>query len=491
MSRPAAPSLFWLLPLALTAAQWWMSDVSRHQIRYEELAESLRSVFWFDHRLVYDGVYTNVGWYAPLLVVYKLFGYSLFGAKYVKLAVHALALLAAAAVLVRYMPWRVAIVPLAVIGLSPTLLYFDAMQTSFGLDLSYFAICLWLLLGVSPHAWSARDAVRAFLCGLVAMIAAMSYPVFLMYLPSLLLVGIWHIRASRLRYALVAAAGFALPLVAVCLWLKSPGQLYFDPETQAGLFRGGGKFGFDPVLASESIRAVLADLFVRGRSYYFEVTQPDLAGPAAAGAIVVVAATTAFLILTRRIDRLIALAIVLLVAASFIVPALSTEGPPGIRRATGLVAAWFVVFAMTWRFHTVTGPSRAWLRYAALAACVMFPISHAVKLPSLVRDLETPSTYRNADWFAAAGSPEASLEMLVKSVETGEPISCPRDTDGRVLPCRYQEVYPAITGYRAWNGLPPFPVRAMDWRTGREITLDIALWTSHYYPTCTRREACR
>ena len=140
--------VYWALPFLLTGLAAKLSVASAHQIRYEELAESVRSVFWFDHRMVYDGVYSNVGWYATLLVVYKLFGFSLFTAKAVRVGLHLVALCAVADTVRRFMPLRVAVVPVMLIGLSPTLLYFDTFSTSYGLDLTYIAICLWALV---PH----------------------------------------------------------------------------------------------------------------------------------------------------------------------------------------------------------------------------------------------------------------------------------------------------------------------------------------------------
>jgi len=36
---------YWFLPLLLTCVQYWMTATSMHEIRYEELAESVRNVF--------------------------------------------------------------------------------------------------------------------------------------------------------------------------------------------------------------------------------------------------------------------------------------------------------------------------------------------------------------------------------------------------------------------------------------------------------------
>src|SRR5262245_45515169 len=88
--------VYWSLPLLLTSVQYWVTATSMHQIRYEELAESVRNVYWLSHRLVYDGASSNVAWYGTLLIVYEMFGFSLHSAKFVRLGLHFLGLTCAA-----------------------------------------------------------------------------------------------------------------------------------------------------------------------------------------------------------------------------------------------------------------------------------------------------------------------------------------------------------------------------------------------------------
>ena len=77
--------LYWSLPLVLFALQLVYTTNSTNQIRYEELAESVRNVWWLQNGTIYDGVSSNVGWYGTLLLVYKFFGFSIFTAKYFRL----------------------------------------------------------------------------------------------------------------------------------------------------------------------------------------------------------------------------------------------------------------------------------------------------------------------------------------------------------------------------------------------------------------------
>lgn len=489
--------IFWLLPLALAGIQLWVTNAGLQQIRYEELAEAVRSVWWLDQRVVYDGVYTNVGWYGTLLVVYKLFGFSIFTAKYVRLALHLAGLYAIAGVLRRAMSPGAAIVPLVLIGLSPTLLYFDSVQTSYALDVSYAAICLWLIVSIDFASPTWIDYGKAFAGGLVAMIAAMSYPAFAFYAPILALVTMWAVYRAGGRVGSVSTAklaggavlGLALPLGTAFLFVRNRQLLIFDPQTQAGLFRAGGHFGFDPAVFQGSIATVLHDLFVQGHSYYYEVTRPEFSGWLAIAGLAGLLGTVAYLVTSRKTDLTIVIAAFGLLAMSLVVPNLSIAGEPGLRRCTGVLAAYFALFAIAWRFYATTTRTR-WLN-AGLALCLLLPLDSALKVPSLIDDEGSKSVFRNADWFVAPDGPTDAVAHFVEMTDQREALSCPYDTEERVIPCRYQEIYPAIAGYRKWNGLPVIDIHARDWKTGRDIVLTPYLWLDHYYPTCTRLANCK
>jgi hypothetical protein len=461
-----------------------------HEIRYEELAESVRNVFWLSHRLVYDGASSNIGWYGMLLIAYKLFGFSLYSAKFVRLSLHFLALTCCADILRRWMGYRTAIVPLVAIGLSPTILYFNSLQTSNGIDLPYAAICLWLLLSVQPDSRAPSELGKTFLCGMVAMIAAMSYPTFLLYLPSLLVASVWWMRQDRSGrgwkswYGVSATIGLAFPLVIASGFLITPSLLFWDPITHAGLFRGAGILGFDPSVMRHSLSAILSDLLVQGRSYLFEVSHPDWSGPVAIAGLCCISGTTIYLWLNRQVDIAILFAAALLLAVSLVVPGLSIDGSAGIRRSTRVLAAYFVLFSVTWHFYRTWAPANScinWVRRTGMLVCLLVPLDSAFKLPSLLNDLTGDSKLRNHDWFTISATPTESLQNLLEQLDKGQRLSCPVNNDRLSIPCRYQEVYAAMAGYLLWNSGSTAEIRALDWKTGHDIVLTPALWTSYYF----------
>jgi hypothetical protein len=484
---------YWSLPMLLTCVQYWMIATSMHEIRYEELAESVRNVFWLSHRLVFDGASSDVGWYGLLLLVYQLFGFSLFSAKFVKLGLYLIGITCVADILRRCMGVRTAIVPLIAIGLSPTLLYMGSLQTPNAIDLPYAAICLWLVLSVRPDVHSPLELGKTFVCGAVAMIAAMSYPTFLLYWPSLLLVWVWQMWRNECAQpsawwmtwqALSGTAGLAVPLVVAFAYVVTPGLLLWDPATHSGLFRGGGHLGFDATALRFSLFIVLRDLLVHGGSYYFDVTRPEFSGPLAIAGLFCVGATTIYLLLKRQVDITILLAALLLLALSLVVPSLSALGP-GIRRSTGILTAYFVLFGVAWYFYrAAAAPSMIWLRRSGVFLCLLVPLDHALKLPSLVDDLvrdHDDLAGDPIDWFAIAATPTKSLEVLLEQVDKGQPLSCPIDDHGRIIPCRYQEAYAAVAGYRLWNSHSTADIYALDWKTGGDIVLTPSLWTDYYF----------
>jgi hypothetical protein len=465
-----------------------------HEIRYEELADSVRNVFWLSHRLVYDGKSSNVGWYGMLLLVYQLFGFSLFAAKFVRLGLYLVGITCVGDILRRCMGVRTAVVPLIAIGLSPTLLYMGSLQTDIGVDLPYAAICLWLVLSVRPDVHSPLELGKTFVCGAVAMIAAMSYPTFLLYWPSLLLVWVWQMRRKECGQpsawwmtgqALSGTAGLAAPLVVAFAYVVTPRLLLWD--TGSGLFRGAGRLSFHATThAFHVFHVVLRDLLVHGQSYYFDVTRPDLSGPLAITGLFWVGATTIYLLLKRQVDITILLAALMLLALSLVVPSLSADDLPGIRRSTGILAAYFVLYSVAWYFYRgAAAPINTWVRRTGVLLCLLVPLDHASKVPSVVNDLagdHDDLTQWRIKWFAIAATPAKSLEVLLEQVHKGQPLSCPIDDQGRITACRYQEAYAAVAGYQLWNSHSTADIHALDWKTGRDIVLTPSLWTSYYFP---------
>jgi len=216
-----------------------------------------------------------------VLLVYTAFGFSLHSAQFVRLALHTLSICFLALTRKRYLGVRVATVLLLIIGLSPTLLYFNTVETSFGIDAEYLIVCLWLICSLDNVRPRLSYLVSAAIwC--VALLASLSYPSFLVYVPGLAIVYHLKLRATLSTYRArfwrrltIGVVSFAAPLVIVTAYVKNRAVLLDDPHTGSGLFRGGGGLLIERENVARAMTGIASDLFLRGRSYYFDLERPE------------------------------------------------------------------------------------------------------------------------------------------------------------------------------------------------------------------------
>ena len=482
--RRVLPWLYWALPLLLSAVQAVFTAQSLGKIQYEELAESVRNVYWFDQRTIYDGVSSNVGWYGLLWLTYTLFGFSLHTAKWVRLVFALLGLYAAAVLFKRYLPRQQPCLWLLILGLSPTALYFTTLQTTFGLDLALLPVVLLLLVKAAEQPQAGRTTLL-WLAGAVSMFAALCFPIFLFYLPPLLLVAgqaLWMPietgRSKRCAVDLAALAlGFFLPLIFVLLWLKQPGLLLDDPLTGSGLFRGGGgRMTWRWPNSAIAVGQTAYDLFFQGNSYYFRIPQSEFS---LAAMLVPVAALAAFVRWGRASQpgRIVGWSLLLL-SVLCVVGLTLGGGPPGIRRATPLIVACYGIAILAYRaVHDAAAPK--WPRYLAWTGAGVLLAHHlAVAVPNL-RFVGRQPIHDRGRWFVSQANAQASLDDWVKRVGQGEVLRC---VDDPQQACRYSEIFGALASVQRFNQQAPASVLAVDPETGATLTLSISLWEDRRLP---------
>ncbi len=486
--------LCWLAVVAGVCAQGYMTAASMKQLRYEELAESVRNPFWLDEGAIYDGISSNVGWYGVLLVAYKVTGFTLYRAKLVRLVYGATGLSCLALVLSRRIGPRRALGPLLVAGLSPAWLYLNTLQTSYGMDLCYLPICLLILDSLFQRDGVLEMAGHLAL-GSVAMLAWMTYPPFVF---SLLVLGLFYLRkwnrngASKALFRWACGGllllGTLLPLGAALLYLHSPTMLLHDATVKSGIFRGGGGAGlaFAPRRWFDAWRQTLGDLFVSGQTYHIDLSDPDFSGPLGAGAAILLAGLAISLYRRSGQGRYWMHRIVVLLSLSLVVPCLS-PAVPGLRRSTGLLVGTYGLLVLLWSFVGRTRDHPRFDRLVLLATLVLL-VHHLTVLPKNREEIQQPSRYRMsaiygyrvAPWFAMRSTPEASLRFLLRATSQGHVLGPPQNTHGPML--RYSEVYAALAGYRRWNGYEERPIRAVDPRTGQTLVLTTLLWERRLFP---------
>lgn len=478
--RPGAPiaaRLYWLLPLALVAVQAAFSLRAGAQIRYEELAESIRNPFWLEQRTIYDAASSNVGWYGALMLCYRTLGFGLHAARAMRVALHLASLLALADLLRRKLGVRRAWLPLAAIGLSPTLLYFNTMQASFGVDLQVLPICLWLLDGLDASR-PGRAAVREALAAAAAMWAWMAYPAFVFFLPPLAAFWILRLlpvfRARGLRVVVphfaVSVAAFAMPLAAALAYVKD------TPLLLSGVFRGGGGLGPSAKTAWLNLDVLLTDLVQEGVSYHFELPRAELSGvyPVAALGVVVVIAVGSIARGGRL--RLLALGAAGVLAFSLAMSAAMT-GVPGIRRFTPVVAVIYALVVVAW---DAAAGLPGWWRKAATAACLTLPFHHVLAAPANYAGLAERSPYNDRFLGSKSERPAHALATLVGKIQQADVrLDCFHPNE--IPDCRYSEIFAAVAGSCLWNHLPCHTVEAFDPKSGRFVPVRFELWETYYW----------
>jgi len=485
-----ALSILFLLALQLLVTQ---SQLGR--LRVEDLAESVRSPYWWHHRTVFNGVSSNFGYYSILAASYKVFGFSLFMAKWVRLALHLASLVALALLLRRWMGTRLALVPLWIAGLSPSWLYFNANQAQFGADLQFFPLVL-LAATVFPLNRGALTFFSAAGVGLLFVWGSLVYPTTLFYFPLLLLWALWRWRREsadpRALLGLAAAfgLGFLFPIALAFLYVKDPQLLIHDPVFESGLFRGGGRrFTRQPLVILQNHLTVIRDLFVQGSSYYFSLTYVEFRNWfSRLGFSTVAIGSFWFLIRSFKSHKItsllkeprIALFLWLLGFALFFFHApqlISTF--PGLRRTTGVLFAYYGLVAFLWwlAFSPSTPrPARILLITGILSQLLGNAITYPLNLESFRNGNNTDA---NVTFFRTFEDPVKSLLYWEKETRNGRALRC---EEFEFSTCRYPEIFAAIQGYRLWEGLPPAEVKAWDPYQKRERVLDISIWERNEWP---------
>lgn len=449
-----------LLVLALLVAQAAYSARSASQLRYEEAAESVRNPLWLSHGLLYDPVSSNVGWYATLLAVYEVFGFSLHAGKIVRVVLQAASLGCATVLLLRALGPRRAWIPLVAFALSPVLLHMNSMQASFGIDAQCVPICLLLVCG--------GGRARAAAGWALAMLAWMSFPSMAFALPAIALAHCARPREEAMRTGGAAAIGFLAPLLLAVSLIPDRGDLL------RGLFRGGGGGeGMPPALAN--LRATLGDLVGPGATYHYEVPAGDLFGivplfgfaAAAAGAVMVARRGS-------RTERFAAAGIASALALN-LAGILIAHGPPGARRVTVAVTAACALLALGLRF-IARSSVRGWIPRVVAGAAAVVPLHHLAVFPGNLRHVSDPSPYAEP-WYASAGTPQATLDRFVDRARgEGLKLGCAEDPY-----CRLQEIYAGVAASCRFDDLPCKPVVADDPRVGRDVALSPAIWETGYW----------
>lgn len=493
--------LLLLAIVVLFFLQFLMTKAQMEQLHVEDLAESVRSPYWWSQRTVFNGVSSSVGYYFLLSGAFKVFGYTLYMAKWVRLAMHLLSLVAIALLLKRWMGAKLALVPLLVAGSSPSWIFFNSNQAQFGIDLQFFP----LLLVTAIYLPLKRGFLTYFCVGLLGTLSvwsALTYPTGLFYLPLLAAVVAWRWWKedgnwrSLFWIGLAFAAGFVWPIVAALLYVKDPQLLIQDPVFKSGIFRGGGRgFTRRPHVIGEHYLVVLRDLFVAPNSYFFTPSTVEFGSwlgrlgflCTAVGSLYVLAKLALRFQLrswkTVLANPSVALILWLTAFALFFFNFPQFVATfPGLRRTTGFLFAYYGLVAYLWYLAFDNGRadfSKKLRVIFILGACFHLASNVISYERNLIFARGKDHRAGNETLFTTAGDPMSSLIYWEEQTRRGVPLRCEEFT---FTGCRYPEMFGAIQGYRLWENKPPADIWGWDPYLKKNRVLELSIWEQNEWP---------
>lgn len=465
---------------------------SMSQIRYEELAESVRNVFWLENKTIYDGVSSNVGWYGTLLLLYHTFGFSLYLAKFYRLLLFIISIVCLALILKKYLGVAKSIPAVLAIGLSPTLLFFNTLQTSYGLDVQYLLITIFLLSLLNFKKQVSAIFLQLGL-GMLTMIALMSYPTFLFYLPSL---GIYYIyllaksvdNTKKVVFfsknLLISLTAFVMPLLIALIYVKDRSLLLYDPIADSGIFRGAGTFKLNFDLFSQNVSHLLSDLFITPNSYYFDTGSTDFSQFYPIIGVFILLVLGVWLMFREKKYRFF-LGLIWLVFFSTLIfanLALDPSTRPGIRRNSGLLISIYGLYVFALFYITQGKWRKSTSKLVIIGLLMLIPVHHLLSYLNDLSQLSYPSIYSYGYIFTVLERPDKSLQIYIdQASKENLKLAC-KDEVGNLVTCRYSESYAAVAGACKWNKLSCQPVLGYDSKTKQYIPLSISLWENYYWP---------
>ncbi len=464
--------LFWLVPIIAFLPQPFMTLNSFNQMRFEEFIESVQAPFWLDQRQIINGLHVNVGWYAFLLFVYKIFGFSLHTGKIVYLVISLFSSFVLAFLLKKFFDYKVAAVILVTIVLSPTLLFINTLNLHWAMTYHLMIIILFLLtiLDFSKKRLSLILSGSIFF---LIMITWFFYQAVMFYIPSLVIFYLYKLKKFSWSYISVAVGSFLTPLVALFLWVENKQMLVYDSNTGSGLFRGGGKFEFSDQVFSQAWTNFLSDFFIRGVSHHYEVASADfsLIFPIITLLFMVYALWKIYKLIPQS-RKLILLALLVIGFDILIFSTTSDLGMPGMKRLTPLLFSIYFLWILVW-YYIMKGK---WLsgngKVVGMVILSLLTIHHLIVYPINYVHIADPSLFKVADW---------DVDEPVRVVQKQDLLLDCRPIVTQLGQCSYDFIYPVVAGSCKWNHLKCHNILGYDIKDNKFVPLSIDLWQNHFF----------
>lgn len=447
-----------LLPLSVIFAIWLVQlltvIISGNRIWHEELLESSVYVYFLKYRLIARVGADRVGWYAPLLFLYQLFGMTLETARYLKLALWLLALTGIFWFVNLVAGTETAYLALFAVGLSPVVLYLNALAIPVGTEFLYLPLMV-VFVYYGMNVRTPLKYAAAFVTGTLLMFSLLTYPVFLFYIPAFLY--FCYLTARRnpppilRKMILCALAGSVIPFLAAVGLLQNRDMFLMT------VFRGGGKLTFDISELTYNIYGFLKNFFVTGNEYISDLAVPDFSGILPLISLFGILAILLPVMKRNPAARPFVMLAVLVGLTDFCL-AISTVDfsfGPGLRRFTPVYAAVYALYLYAWKL--IRSENKKRLRTLLLTgSLLLLPLHHILAIPANEIKLRTVTTTTRIYFFGENRTPDENLAVSARGlVRQPVVIDCPVIDDA--VSCRNALsliLYGMYSGYCEWNHIP-------------------------------------
>lgn len=418
--------------------------------------------FWFDQRLIWRAGHVVLGWQASLSAVNHLFGFDIFNGKYLRLFLYFVSMVCLADLLKRLLNKRYAAISLFTIGLSPTFLYFNTLVVPYGVDLLYFPICLYLILGSTNKT---LYLVKTILGSFLAMLAWLSFPTFVFYLPVLSI--FYFSQLAKLPKNLkiisltLSTIVFLTPVASLYFYIQNK-QWLFNYADHQGLFVATAGGSLEPSFSAfaAAITSLVNNLFFTVSAYHYQVSWGEFSGiiPIIT-ALIIIVLPVKFMGRFKEI-RLLTITILMTAAANIILNSLSPQSVGAFRRSTPLIAAFYGFLVISFYVLSQKVKIRVILRLRSgqvggiRVILGLLLLHHLIVYPLNLQNLSLDNPSRQPIWFARENTPKESVDKLMATLTKKDLyLNCSEEYPGNDIYCPYTPIFVILSGECSKRGV--------------------------------------
>jgi len=467
--------LYYITPILAWLPQVFMTLNSFSQVRFEEFITSVQAPFWFYHHQIVSGLHVNVGWYGLLVIVYKIFGFTIFTGRFVNLFASFISLFVLAFLLKKFFDARIAAIILITLALSPTWLFINSLNMHMAMTYHLLIIIILILMKIDFSKIKLSLILTGILF-LLVMLCVLTYQSAISFLPSIFIF-YWlkyrsHLRGVKahpggVKLVIVAIIAFILPVIALFAWVDNKQLLIWDSYRNTGLFRGGGLLTISEGTFSQNWTYLLTDFFIKGISGHYEVASAEFSYIFPIISLLFIFFWIWKIYQRIKQSRKIILLIILVMVFNTLAFSFSTALTlPGMNRMTPFLLGIYFLWIIVWWGVEKSPPGSAfgdsrWRTGGMRVILGLLLLHHLIVYPINFTHLKDPSPFKVADWFDSENA-QKSVDSYVLKLQSEDIVLNCKEQLGQSGQCFYDFIYSSIAGSCEWNHLDCHKISGYD-----------------------------